>query len=99
MRSGPASDRPAHGSETVEKKSRLVFHDVMRGLEPGDGPRTLRLRHFTKTHEGAHLMHVAPDGLLKISRERHLRIDRNLEQLRFAVRQPPKDPIEQRPAS
>ena len=91
-------NRPAHGGKTIGKKRRVLLDDVVLRLEPGDEPFLLAVRHFAKTDEGPHLVNVVPDGFLEVGRLRDVGIDRDLEQVRLAVRQPPEQPVKQGPA-
>ena len=91
-------NRPAHGSKAIGEKGRVVLDDVVLRLEPGDEPFLRAVLDFAETDKGAHLVDVVPDGFLEVGRLRDVGIDRDLEQMRLAVRQPPEQPIEQRPA-
>ena len=87
-----------HGSEAIDEESRIVFYDVVRRFKPGDEPFAIILLHFAKTDEGPHLMNVVPDRLVEVKGPRDVRINRDFEELRFAVSEPPDESIEQSPA-
>ncbi len=69
----------------------------MLRFEPGDMPRRAAVLDRAKTNEGAHLVHVVAHSLIHAHEIVHVRINDDLEQVRLAVGQPPKQAIEQRP--
>jgi len=53
--------------------------------------------HRPETHEGTHLVKIVPDSFVHTHQFVHLGVDHHLEELGFAVGQPPKRPVKQRP--
>src|ERR1700722_13461038 len=54
----------------------------MRGLKPGDEPRSLRRIDFAKTDEGGHLVPVAPHCALHVLKPAHQRVAGDLQEAR-----------------
>jgi hypothetical protein len=70
----------------------------MRRLEPRDQARTVRRQHFAETHEGIHLVNVAPHGFDKRVQRRDVRIGGILQHPAISL-QPPEDAIHERKAA
>ncbi len=80
--------------------SKLTFTvGVDRSQGPGDEPLPVSICDFPKADESTHLVHIPPNGFLKFERQGYVRIDRDFEQLRLVVRQPPDEAVEQSPAT
>jgi len=76
-----------------------VFNDVVLRLEPRHETRHAIPGDFPKANERSHLVNVVADRLMPLKGPGDIGIDHDLEQLRFAVGNSPKQPVEQCPTA